>query len=219
MLQLHYDIKSNVIMRIINLFTLLLFATATYAESSDEDLLKRFLGKMQTLEAKFKQTLVDEQGVELESTSGVVFLDRPDKFRWDYKIPYAQTIVTNGELLWFYDEDLEQVTIRDVSTSIENTPAAVFGSYEDLDTQFIIIALGNIEEYDWVELTPRDIESQYNSIRLGFDKDKLGMMVMFDNLGQITRIDFTDEVLNKEMEDSMFDFELPQGIDIIDDRG
>ncbi len=219
MLQLHYDIKSNVIMRIINLFTLLLFATATYAESSDEDLLKRFLGKMQTLEAKFKQTLVDEQGVELESTSGVVFLDRPDKFRWDYKIPYAQTIVTNGEILWFYDEDLEQVTIRDVSTSIENTPAAVFGSYEDLDTQFIIIALGNIEEYEWVELTPRDIESQYNSIRLGFDKDKLGMMVMFDNLGQVTRVDFTEEVLNKKMDDSMFNFEPPQGIDIIDDRG
>ncbi len=219
MSQLRHDIHSNAIMRIINLFALLLFATAAYAESSDEDLLKRFLGKMQTLEANFKQTLVDDQGVELESTSGVVFLDRPDKFRWDYKIPYAQTIVTNGELLWFYDEDLEQVTIKDVSTSIENTPAAIFGSYEDLDTQFIIIALGNIEEYDWVELTPRDIESQYNSIRLGFDKDKLGMMVMFDNLGQITRIDFTDEVLNKKIDGSMFNFELPQGIDIIDDRG
>lgn len=219
MSQLRHDIQSNTIMRIINLFALLLFTTAAYAESSDEDILKRFLGKMQTLEANFKQTLVDDQGVELESTSGVVFLDRPDKFRWDYKIPYAQTIVTNGELLWFYDEDLEQVTIKDVSTSIENTPAAIFGSYEDLDTQFIIIALGNIEEYDWVELTPRDIESQYNSIRLGFDKDKLGMMVMFDNLGQVTRIDFTDEVLNKKMEDSMFNFELPQGVDIIDDRG
>ena len=206
-------------MRIIKLFALLLFTSATYAESSDEDLLKRFLGNMQTLEANFKQTLVDDQGIELESTSGVVFLNRPDKFRWDYQNPYAQTIVTNGELLWFYDEDLEQVTIKDVSTSIENTPAAIFGNYEDLDAQFIIIALGNIEEYDWVELTPRDIESQYDSIRLGFDKDKLGMMVMFDNLSQVTRIDFTDEVLNKKMNDELFNFVPPQGIDIFDDRG
>ena len=206
-------------MRIIKLFALLLFTSATYAESSDEDLLKRFLGNMQTLEANFKQTLVDDQGIELESTSGVVFLNRPDKFRWDYQNPYAQTIVTNGELLWFYDEDLEQVTIKDVSTSIENTPAAIFGNYEDLDAQFIIIALGNIEEYDWVELTRRDIESQYDSIRLGFDKDKLGMMVMFDNLGQVTRIDFTDEVLNKKMNDELFNFVPPQGIDIFDDRG
>jgi outer membrane lipoprotein carrier protein len=219
MLQLRQDIQSNIIMGIINLFVLLLFTTVTYAESSDEDILKRFLDKMQTLEANFKQTLVDDQGTELESTSGIVFLNRPDKFRWDYKIPYTQTIVTNGESLWFYDEDLEQLTIRDFSTSIENTPAAIFGSYEDLDEQFIIIELGNIEEFDWIELTPRDIESQYNSIRLGFDKDKLGMMVMFDNLGQVTRIDFTEEVLNKKMDDGLFNFEPPQGIDIIDDRG
>ena len=206
-------------MKMIKIFALLLFATASYAESSDEDILKRFLGNMQTLEANFKQTLVDDQGIELESTSGVVYLNRPDKFRWDYKIPYTQTIVTNGELLWFYDEDLEQVTIRDVSTSIENTPSVIFGSYEDLDAQFIIIELGNIEEFDWIELTPRDIESQYNSIRLGFEKDKLGMMVMFDNLGHVTRIDFTEEVLNKKMDDSIFNFEPPQGIDILDDRG
>ena len=206
-------------MKMIKIFALLLFATASYAESSDENILKRFLGNMQTLEANFKQTLVDDQGIELESTSGVVYLNRPDKFRWDYKIPYTQTIVTNGELLWFYDEDLEQVTIRDVSTSIENTPSVIFGSYEDLDAQFIIIELGNIEEFDWIELTPRDIESQYNSIRLGFEKDKLGMMVMFDNLGHVTRIDFTEEVLNKKMDDSIFNFEPPQGIDILDDRG
>jgi len=205
-------------MRMLKLFALFLFATSGYAESNDEDRLYRFLDNMQTLEANFKQTLVDDQGIELESSSGVVFLNRPDKFRWDYQIPYTQTIVTNGELLWFYDEDLEQVTIRDVSSSIENTPAAIFGSYDDIDEQFIIIDMGNIEKFDWVELTPRDIESQYNSIRLGFDKDKLGMMVMFDNLGQVTRIDFTEEVLNKKMDDNMFNFEPPQGIDIIDDR-
>lgn len=205
-------------MKIIKLFVLL-FATVTYAETSDENHLKHFLGNMQTLEASFKQTLVDDQGIEMESSSGVVFLNRPDKFRWDYQHPYKQTIVTNGETLWFYDEDLEQVTIRDVSSSIANTPAAVFGSYEDIDKQFIIIDMGTIEKFDWVELTPRDIDSQYNSIRLGFDDDQLGMMVMFDNLGQVTRIDFTDEIINKKMDDNMFNFEPPQGIDIIDDRG
>jgi outer membrane lipoprotein carrier protein len=206
-------------MKMIKLFALLFFTATSYADIENEDHLSRFLENMQTLEANFKQTLVDEQGIELESSSGVVFFNRPDKFRWDYQHPYTQTIVTNGELLWFYDEDLEQVTIRDVSTSLESTPVAILGSYEDIDKQFIIIDMGNIEEFDWVELTPRDIESQYNSIRLGFDKDKLGMMVMFDNLGQVTRIDFTEAVINKEMEEATFNFEPPQGIDIIDDRG
>lgn len=219
MMQLHKNIQSNVTMKIIKLLALLLFVTASYAENNGDDHLKRFLANMQTLEANFKQTLVDDQGIELESSSGVVFLNRPDKFRWDYQHPYTQTIVTNGDSLWFYDEDLEQVTIRDVSSSIENTPAAVFGNYEDIDEQFIIIDMGKIEGFDWVELTPRDVDSQYDSIRLGFDDERLGMMVMFDNLGQVTRIDFTDEIINKEMDDGIFNFEPPQGIDIIDDRG
>lgn len=206
-------------MNFANIFILLLLATSAYAENKTEDHLTRFLDNMQTLQANFKQTLVDDQGMELESSSGVVFLKRPNKFRWDYKHPYQQTIVTNGEVLWFYDEDLEQVIIREASLFVEGTPVAILGSYENIDKQFIIIDMENIEGFDWVELTPRDIESQYNSIRLGFDKEKLGMMVMFDNLGQVTRIDFTEEVINKKLDNATFDFEPPQGIDVIDDRG
>jgi len=205
-------------MNFANIFILLLLATSAYAENKTEDHLTRFLDNMQTLQANFKQTLVDDQGMELESSSGVVFFKRPNKFRWDYKHPYQQTIVTNGEVLWFYDEDLEQVIIREASLFVEGTPVAILGSYENIDKQFIIIDMENIEGFDWVELTPRDIESQYNSIRLGFDKEKLGMMVMFDNLGQVTRIDFTEEVINKKLDNHTFDFEPPDGIDIIDDR-
>lgn len=211
------DMQSNNHMKIIKLFMLLLFSVTSYAEN--EDHLTHFMDNMQTFEANFKQTLIDDQGIELESSTGMVFLSRPDKFRWDYKHPYMQTIVTNGETLWFYDEDLEQVTIREVLSSIESTPAAILSSYEDIDKQFIIIDMGNIEDFDWVELTPRDIESQYDSIRLGFDKDKLGMMVMFDNLGQVTRVDFTQQLINEKLDDDTFNFEPPEGIDIIDNRG
>ena len=198
---------------------MLLFAASSYAENKNEDNLTHFLDNMQTLQANFKQTLIDDQGMELESFSGVVFLKRPNKFRWDYKHPYQQTIVTNGEVLWFYDEDLEQVTIREVSSSVESTPVVILGSYEDIEKQFIIIDMENIEGFDWVELTPRGIDSQYNSIRLGFNREKLGMMLMFDNLGQVTRIDFTEEVINKTLDNGTFDFESPEGVDVIDGRG
>ena len=218
-MQIQNNRQSNTSMKIIKLLMLLIFSATSYAEEKNEDHLARFIDNMQTLEADFKQTLVDDQGIELESSTGRVLLNRPDKFRWDYKHPYLQTIVTNGETMWFYDEDLEQVTIRDVSTTLESTPAAILGSYKNIDEQFIIIDMGKIEEFDWVELTPRDIESQYDSIRLGFDKDKLGMMVVFDNLGQVTRVDFTQQVINKNLSDDTFNFEPPQGIDIIDDRG
>ena len=218
-MQLQKNMQSKFSMKIIKLLMLFLFTTTIYAENKNEDHLNRFMNNTQTFEANFKQTLVDDQGIELESSTGIVFLHRPDKFRWDYKHPYLQTIVTNGETLWFYDEDLEQVTIRDVTSTLESTPAAILGSYEGIDKQFIIIEIGKIEGFDWVELTPRDIESQYDSIRLGFDKDKLSMMVMFDNLGQVTRVDFTQQVINEKLDDDTFNFEPPLGIDIIDDRG
>lgn len=209
-------------MKIITTFVLLFLSTSTLAENVNQDSpnhLHRFLDNMQTLEANFKQTLADDQGTVLENSSGVVFLNRPDKFRWDYKQPYLQTIVTNGKLLWFYDEDLEQVTIRAIDSSVDSTPVAILGNYDEIDQQFVIIDMGNIENFDWVELTPKDINSQYNSIRLGFDKDKLGMMLMFDNLGQVTRIDFTEEVLNKKLDENTFNFVIPDGVDVIDDRG
>ena len=137
MLQLQESILSNVTMKLIKLLLFLLFATSAYAENKAEDRLIRFLDNMQTLQANFKQTLVDDQGMELESSSGVVYLKRPNKFRWDYKHPYQQTIVTNGEVLWFYDEDLEQVIIREASSSVEGTPVAAEGSLAPVaDTYF-----------------------------------------------------------------------------------
>ncbi len=206
-------------MKILKLLMLLTFSMAGNAEEKNENHFVRFMDNMQMFEADFKQTLVDEQGVELESSIGKVFLKRPDKFRWDYKHPYLQTIVTNGITMWLYDTDLEQVTIRNASMILENTPAAILSNYKNIDEHFVIIDMGKIEEFDWIELTPRDMESQYDSIRLGFDKDKLGMMVMFDNLGQVTRIDFTRQMINQNLGNDVFNFEPPQGVDIIDDRG
>ncbi len=178
--------------------------------------LDHFLEGMDDIKANFKQTLLNEHGEELETSSGIVYMSRPGKFRWDYTEPYSQQITTDGNTLWIYDEDLEQVTIRDISNSIENTPAAILGGTGDFDDHFVIINIGNIEGFEWVELTPRDIENQYHSIRLGFNKKHIGMMILFDNLGQTTRIDFIDSERNTNLDDSLFVFEPPEGVDVID---
>jgi outer membrane lipoprotein carrier protein len=78
--------------------------------------------------------------------------------------------------------------------------------------------MGKIEGYDWIELTPKDVENQYNSVRLGFDDNNLGMMIMFDNLGQVTRIDFHNPVRNKRFGGPLFTFETPEGVDVVDER-
>jgi len=196
-----------------------LLAMFQLANAEEVSPLDAFLDNLDTFQADFKQTLVNENGEELETVTGIVYMKTPGKFRWDYQDPYSQMIITDGSTLWLYDEDLEQVTIKDISGSIDNTPAAILSGEKNINEHFVIIDMGDIEGFNWIELTPKDIENQYSNIRLGFDKDKLGMMVLFDNLGQTTRIDFLNSIRNRKLESSLFTFEPPIDVDVIDDRG
>ena len=195
----------------------LLFGPQIHAEEEKTETLPWFLENVKTLQADFKQKLMDENGTELENASGVVYLHRPGKLRWDYQYPYQQTIVTDGELLWFYDKDLEQATVHDAA-SIKNTPAAILGAYDEIETHFSVIEMGIIEGFNWTKLIPKDTDSQYQNIRLGFDKRKLVMMIMSDNLNQVTRIDFNEEKINEQLADDIFNFIPPEGIDVLDNR-
>ncbi len=211
-------LKDNFINTVFIFFTFnfLLFSSA-FAEE-DKNPLDHFLNKLESFQADFIQTLSNEYGVTLETSSGVVYMQNPGKFRWVYQEPYAQLIVTDSKTLWLYDEDLAQVTIRDIEESINNTPAAIISGQENIDKYYVTVDMGNIEGYNWIELTPKDIENQYNSVRLGFNDNNLGMMVMFDNLGQVTRIDFMNPVRNKRFGGPLFTFEIPQGVDVVDER-
>ena len=200
------------------IFLLFLVSTAfVYAETSN-DPLQNFLADFKTLEANFVQSLINENGEELEKTEGILYLEQPGKFHWSYQVPYSQLIISNGDVLWVFDEDLEQLTIRKMGDAIEQTPAGIILGDNPISEHFIQVDLGEIEGFDWIELTPRDMEAQYRNIRLGFEKTKLGMMIILDNLGQTTRIDFSDVKKNAELSSTLFEFEVPDGIDVIDER-
>ena len=199
------------------IFCVLSSSSVSAAERVDP--LKVFLKEFETLQADFTQTLLSEDGEQLEKTTGTLYLQQPGKFNWHYKEPYIQKIITNGEVLWIYDEDLEQLTIRKFeSDMIERTPAAIILGNSKLEQHFIQVDLGDIEGFKWVELTPRDLDAQYKNIRIGFDVKRLGMMIIADNLGQTTRIDFTDVSKNTKIAAELFNFSAPAGIDVIDER-
>ena len=199
-------------------FTFLINSTFVFAVER-VDPLKNFLNNFETLESNFVQTLLNESGEQLEKTTGTLYLEQPGKFHWSYKEPYIQSIISNGETLWVYDEDLEQVTIRNIdSYAMEQTPAAIILGDSNLERHFVQVDLGDIEGFEWIELTPRDLEAQYNNIRIGFDRRQLGMMIITDNLGQTTRIDFSNVSKNSGLSADLFDFEIPADIDVIDER-
>ena len=195
-----------------------MFSSGVSAEENANPL-ENFLTKLESYKADFRQVLTSEHGEILEESTGVVYMQNPGKFRWVYEEPYSQVIVTDSVTLWLYDQDLQQVTIRDISKTIDSTPAAIISGQEKIDQFYVTVDLGEIEGHNWVELTPKDIENQYKSVKLGFDNESnLAMMILSDNLGQITRIDFSNPVRNKRLGGPLFLFEIPQGVDVIDDR-
>ena len=200
-----------------SLIAVVLLLTVNYVVAAEASPLDNFLQGLQTFQADFKQTLSNEYGDQLEKSSGVVYVENPGKFRWVYQRPYSQLIITDSKTLWIYDEDLEQVTINDVSKTIDNTPASIISGRHKVTENYILNDFGVIDGYNWIELTPRDTDSQYSSIRLGFVKNQLGAMVLFDNLGQVTRIDFMNQQRNKPLDSSLFSFKVPEGVDVINE--
>lgn len=192
--------------------------TESAATTSVDNRLKQFLADLDTFNADFEQTLFNEFDEVLESSAGQVTLMRPGKFYWAYTQPYSQYLISDGKDLWIYDQDLEQVTVSSISNSIEKSPASVLAGDTDLNDDYIITDLGTLEGADWVELASADPESQYNSIRIGFNGNDLAGMILFDNLGQTTRIIFSNGKRNTTVDTTLFDFKPPAGIDVIDNR-
>lgn len=194
-------------------------STAVHAEDKPNQL-DSFLEGLETFSAAFEQTLLNQHGEELEKSIGVMYIRRPGMFHWAYWEPYVQYLISDGVNLWIYDEDLEQVTIRDISNVIEESPAAILGGDIDIDKHYVVIDIDieGTDGIDWLDLTPRDVESQYSAIRLGFQAGQLVRMILFDNLGKTTQIKFLDMKRNNTLNIELFQFTVPAGVDVIDSR-
>jgi len=197
------------------IFIYLIIVQASSANNNNP--LQYFLTDLNTLEAKFFQTLINENGDKLEKTEGILYLKTPGSFFWHYQKPYEQKIISNGNKLWIFDEDLEQVTIKNIDNKIEQTPAGIILGNQSIKEHFVQVNMGIIDSYDWIELTPKDLDAQYKSIKIGFNNDNLGMMIIVDNLEQITRIDFADAKKNIKLSSEIFNFIVPENIDIFDE--
>ena len=204
----------------IRLLAWYLFASAiqVQAASPDKNPLDVFLEGLNTFSADFEQSLLDSSGEVLETTKGTVRLHRPGMFSWLYSEPYIQKIISDGKTLWVYEEDLEQVIISDVTDAIEDTPALIFSGNYRLVEHYVINELENDDEHGWLELTPRDIESHYRSLRLAFSDNELTAMILFDSLGQTLFITFMNTSRNPNLNRELFRFVPAAGIDVIDAR-
>ena len=161
--------------------------------------------------------MVYPQGEVIETAQGQFILERPGKFRWDYLNPYPQEIVADGVRIWFYDVDLEQVTVQPQKEALTDTPATLLSGEMLPDEKYQVTDLTSDDGYAWVELIPKDAESNFQSVRFAFDDQGLRQMIMRDSFDQYTRLIFSDVSENMELDEKTFVFVPPEGVDVVGD--
>lgn len=199
------------------LLVLALGARAAPAASADEAALARAEGYIQSLtsvRAHFTQDLVAADGKVIEHSEGVMSLARPGHFRWDYQKP-ANLIVSDGQTLWLYDPELEQVTVRRVADTLSQTPAMLLSGQSSVRDGFVAKDGGGAEGLSWVSLTPKQATSDFNELRLGFAGQDLRRMEFRSKLNQTTKIVFQSVERNVHLDPATFTFTPPPGTDVV----
>lgn len=199
---------------------LLLAWTLSLVAQAASSPLDAYLGNVRTLRTEFTQVVTDGQGQVVQRARGVLAIKRPGKFRWELTpegAEYSQLMVADGRNLWFYDRDLEQVSVKSAALALTATPASLLSGDGKLDEFFDVRAGGKRDGLDWVTVQPRRADADFREARLGFSgpNGEIRQMVLMDKLGQTVQLDFLSSQRNVPVEDSEVSFTPPAGADVI----
>jgi outer membrane lipoprotein carrier protein len=176
---------------------------------------EQYLSGLSTWSADFEQTIDDGAGNVLRSASGHLYLQRPGKFRWDYRHPAEQLVLADGKKLWFYDKDLAQANVRDMDATLASTPATLLSGGAPLGSQFEITALPPADGLEWFQLKPKHSDTDFQAVRVAFAKGDLVRMLLADKLNQVTSLKFSAAKRNIPLAAELFSFTPPAGVDVI----
>ncbi|AOE49962.1 outer membrane lipoprotein chaperone LolA [Kangiella sediminilitoris] len=199
-------------------FSIIFSSMNAYADAAHK--LEDKLSNINSYRANFTQEIRDEFNTVLDSSSGYFELQRPKLFRWVVSDPYEQEIVADGQNLWQFDRDIEQINVSDLDESLETTPAAILTKEKvDIVDNYNVaeVATGK-DDITAFQLSSRDEQALFERLLIEFNGDDLVALKVSDNLGQTTIIDFSEINLSPGFDEKHFQFEAPNGVDIIDNR-
>lgn len=174
-----------------------------------------YLSNLHTFQADFIQSVFAANNKEKQKSKGLIIVKSPDNFYLEYNDPYKLVYVADGKKLWSYDEDLEQVVVKEQGNILINTPAMLLGNPKDLTRSYSIEKTGVTEGWLWFELTPKKDNTNFETVGLAFKGDELVAMEMQDNFGQTTRLEFNNVIKNPKLASNQFNFVAPKGVDVI----
>lgn len=200
---------------------LCLFAAGVHAQTeatveSGYARLDEFFNGLQSMQSDFQQTVQDSRGNVTDNSTGTLALKKPGKFRWDYAKPNAQTIVSDGQRIWLYDPELQQVTVRRADLSLNGTPAMLLSGEGKLRDSFEIEHVENRDGMTVINLTPKRADTDFKMVQMALRKDQLVALSLSDKLGQRTLLEFKQFKRNARVADAQFSFVPPKGVDVVD---
>lgn len=203
-------------MKKILLFGLAFVLPHLSVQANGIDDLRSFVNGTQSGRAEFTQTVFNLEGKATQEARGSLVFQRPGKFRWEYTKP-AQVIVGDGAKVWFFDKDLNQVTIRKLEQAFSSTPAALVAGKSEIEAAFTLVAAADAEGMAWVNAEPKSKDAGIEQVRLGFAKNQLTVMELVDSFSNRTRLTFGKFERNTKVDAKMFTFIPPKGADVVSD--
>lgn len=193
-----------------------LFAFASLAAHAEPvDTLKEFVREVKTGRAAFTQTVTAPDGVKRRSSSGSFEFARPNRFRFAYAKPFEQVIVADGQKVWIFDADLNQVSVRAFNSALGATPAALLAG-GSLEKDFDLSNQPSKDGVDWALATPKNKDGAFQSVRVGFKGKTLSAIEITDSFGQRSLLLFTQMLANPMIASDAFRFTPPVGADVIE---
>jgi outer membrane lipoprotein carrier protein len=184
--------------------------------------LDTYFDGLNTLRASFTQSVKDARGKLVDRSTGTLVVQRPGKFRWEVRSKAGgsgaagQLLVADGRNVWFFDPDLEQVTVKPIDTALSSTPAMLLSGAADLRESFKVTPAGPRDGLDWVLVEPKRAEADFRRALFGFaKKGNLQRMIIDDRLGQTATIEFDSVTRNTPVKPDEVSFTPPPGTDVI----
>jgi len=188
---------------------------ASVAESiSAVEVVERFASEVDDLAASFQQNVFDANGELLERSSGQFLLLRPNRFAWYYETPDEIEIIADGESLWMYDVELEQITVAPLS-DLAASPAMVLSGAGTVSENFVVRDIGTFDGKRWIELLPIEEDGEFESVKIAFLDGVPSVLELVDGISQVTQIEFGDVDVNSGLKERDFEFDPPDDVDII----
>ncbi|HEY1152123.1 MAG TPA: outer membrane lipoprotein chaperone LolA [Pseudoduganella sp.] len=182
------------------------------------DQFKTFVASTKSARGDFTQKLiknVDGKEKVSQPASGTFLFARPGKFIWTYQKPYEQVLQADGDQLYVYDKDLNQVTVKKLGDALGSSPAAILFGSNDLEKNFTLSDAGARDGLEWLKAVPKTRDTSFEQILIGLKNGAPEAMELKDNFGQTSVLAFKKFEKNPALNATSFKFVMPKGADVI----